>query len=127
MRVIKLRQYTDGRGALCENTLPEIMSNSKHFFISKSKPGVIRGNHYHIHKSEWFYVIQGSCKIVVEDINTKDQEKIIINDVDNSIIFMAPLKAHAFQNTGSDELILLALVNEVFDQKNPDTVPYKVI
>ena len=127
MKKIKLKEYKDHRGSLVENTLPKILNDSEHFFISKSKVGVIRGNHYHRRKSEWFYVIQGKCKLCIQDIATAKKEEIVINDKQNIMINIGPNKAHAFKNIGNKELILLALVNEVHNQMDSDTFKYKVI
>lgn len=127
MKIVKLKKYSDERGSLVENTQPEIFKNTKHFFVSKSKPGVIRGNHYHLRKSEWFYVIQGECRLVIKDLKTGKKETRLVKASQNIIINMQPNKSHAFKNVGEEELILLALVNEVHNQKDPDTYPYKVI
>jgi len=127
MKTVTLREFKDERGNLVENTLEEIMNDSKHFFISKSKPNVIRGNHYHKNKSEWFYIIQGTAKIVVIDIESNKREERIVKAEDNIIVQMEPHKAHAIQNIGTGEMILLALINEVLDHENPDTYHYQVI
>lgn len=124
---VKLRKHKDSRGSLTENTLPRIMKESKHFFVSKSKPEVMRGNHYHLRKSEWFYVIQGKCKLVIEDINTKKNEDVVVDGKENIAIHIGPDYAHAFKNIGKNELILLALINEVFDENDPDTYPYNLM
>lgn len=127
MKIVKLKKYSDERGSLVENTEPEIFKDTKHFFVSKSKPGVIRGNHYHFRKSEWFYVIQGECKLIVKDLKTGKRETRLVKASQNIIINMEPNKSHAFKNVGKEELILLALVNEVHNQKDPDTYPHVVI
>lgn len=127
MDKVKLRKHKDSRGSLTENTLPRIMKESKHFFVSKSKPEVMRGNHYHLRKSEWFYVIQGKCKLVIEDINTKKNEDAVVDGKENIAIHIGPNCAHAFKNIGKNELILLALINEVFDENDPDTYPYNLM
>jgi UDP-2-acetamido-2,6-beta-L-arabino-hexul-4-ose reductase len=127
IKIIKLRKFIDERGSLIENTDLDVMQTSKHFFVSKSKPGVIRGNHYHKKKIEWFYVIQGKCKIVIKDLLTEKMEEKIINDSDNVLINMKPNQVHAFQNIGNNEMILLALVNEVLDHDRPDTYFYKIL
>lgn len=126
-KTVKLGEHNDERGSLVENTLPEIMSDSKHFFVSKSKPEVIRGNHYHLRKSEWFYVLQGKCIFFVEDIKTKRRQEITVDGSDSIAVNIGPNKSHAFKNIGNDEMILLALVNEIFDKDDPDTYPYQVI
>lgn len=127
MKIVKLNEYIDNRGNLVENTQIEVMDNSRHFFVSKSAPGVIRGNHYHKYKQEYFFVIQGRCEIIEEDLKTKKQESLIVSDEDHTLVEIAPNKAHAMINLGKNELILLALVNEPLDHKNPDTYPYKII
>ncbi len=127
MEIVKLKKYSDPRGSLMENTFPDIFKETKHFFVSKSKPGVIRGNHYHLRKSEWFYVIQGECRIVIKDMKTGKKETRMVKASQNIVIHMEPNKSHAFKNTGKEELILLALVNEVHNQQDPDTYPHKVI
>lgn len=127
MKIVKLKQYSDHRGSLVENTHAKIFKETNHFFVSKSKAGVIRGNHYHLRKSEWFYVIHGECRLIIEDIKKKTREMKLIKASQNIIINIPPNKSHAFKNTGKDELILLALVNEAHNQKDPDTYSYKVI
>lgn len=126
-KIIKLREYSDNRGNLVENTLIDIMNNSQHFFVSKSKPNVVRANHYHHRKSEWFYIIQGTCKIAIKDLKTKETAEKIIKDSDHIILNIGPNIAHAFQNIGENELILLALINEVHNQDDPDTYEYKLL
>lgn len=127
IETVSLRQYQDARGSLTENSVPDIMKDSQHFFISKSKPGVIRGNHYHKRKSEWFYILQGSGEIIVEDIDTKERTSLLVRESDQLLVHMEPLKSHAFKNIGENEMILLALVNEPHNQADPDTYPYKIL
>jgi UDP-2-acetamido-2,6-beta-L-arabino-hexul-4-ose reductase len=127
MKTFALRVNIDERGSLVDNISKEVMESIKHFFVSKSAPGVVRGNHYHLKKKEFFYVIQGECLAVVEDLMTKKREEKLIKDSDNVLVCMEPEQAHALKNIGSKELILLALVNESLDKENPDTYPYEVI
>jgi dTDP-4-dehydrorhamnose 3,5-epimerase-like enzyme len=72
-------------------------------------------------------VIQGTCEIHVEDIETKERQSLTVRGEDRMLVHMEPGKSHAFQNTGENEMILLALVNEPHDQGNPDTYTYKII
>ena len=127
IRKIKLRQYQFENGTLVENTFKKIVQESKHFFVSKFDPRVVRGNHYHRRKSEWFYLIQGTCKVCVIDLKTKQKEEFILKDRQNLMLNLKPNIAHAFKNVGKNETILLALVNEVHDQNDPDTYRYKLL
>ncbi|WP_300383994.1 NAD-dependent epimerase/dehydratase family protein, partial [Clostridium sp.] len=66
-----LDKKVDDRGWLAE------IVKSKEFgqiFVSKTKPGITRGNHYHHTKVEKFIVIQGKAEIKFRNINN---EKII--------------------------------------------------
>lgn len=127
IETVPLRNYADHRGSLAENIQLDIMEASRHFFVSKSKPGVIRGNHYHKRKSEWFLIIQGICEIHVEDVETKEKASIVVRDEDRVLVHMEPFKSHAFQNIGEGEMILLALVNEPHNQEDPDTYEYVLL
>ena len=40
------------------------------------------------------------------------------------MVKIPPGVGHAITNTGSDLMLLLVYVNEVFDPKDPDTVPW---
>lgn len=123
----KLRRYTDKRGYLVENTDPTIITGSKHFLYTSSAPGIVRGNHYHEHKIEWFIILKGTCRFVTEDIRTKKREEIIIKDTDDITFRTEPFVAHAMENVGKDEMLFLGFVNETLDKENPDTYSYTVL
>lgn len=127
VKKIKLRRRADFRGVLVENTDPQILAGSRHFFYTTTKPGVVRGNHYHEHKIEWFCILKGTCRFVSEDIKTKKRKVTIITDSDDVLFRTEPFVAHAMENAGDTEMLFLGFVNEVLDKDNPDTYPYKVI
>jgi UDP-2-acetamido-2,6-beta-L-arabino-hexul-4-ose reductase len=127
IKTTKLRRFSDKRGFLVENIDPEILKGSKHFLYTTTVPGIVRGNHYHKHKIEWFCIIKGKCRFVTENIETKKREEMIITDTDDILFRTEPLVAHAMENAGDNEMIFLGFVNEALDRKEPDTYPYKVI
>lgn len=127
IKKIKLRLHKWENGNLVENTLEKIVTDSKHFFVSKSDPGVVRGNHYHRRKSEWFYLIQGKCKVRAVDPRTKQKEEFTLKDNQHIILNFEPNIVHAFKNVGKNEMILMALVNESHNQKDPDTYKYVIL
>jgi UDP-2-acetamido-2,6-beta-L-arabino-hexul-4-ose reductase len=127
VKISKMRRYEDKRGYLVENTNPDIISGSKHFLYTITAPGVVRGNHYHEHKNEWFCIVKGKCRLVTEDIKTKLREETIICDTDNLLFHTEPFIAHAMENIGDTEMIFFGFVNEILDKENPDTYEYKVI
>ncbi|MGL5675397.1 MAG: NAD-dependent epimerase/dehydratase family protein [Cellulosilyticaceae bacterium] len=90
-------------------------------FISYTKPGIIRGNHYHHTKTEKFIVLQGTARIKLRHIRTQD---VIHYDVSGEILTIVDIPAgytHSITNTGSDDLITLFWSSQIFDPLNPDT------
>ena len=50
-----LENHSDDRGSLV--TIPN--EGYKQTLISRTKPGITRGNHYHLRKVETFLVVEG--------------------------------------------------------------------
>ena len=110
----------DKRGSFIEL----IKSNSfGQVSVSRSRKGVIRGNHYHNTKNEKFCVIQGKAVIRLRSVL---DDKIIpyhVSDKKIEIVDIPPGYTHSIENLteGDGEMILLIWANEVFDPENPDT------
>ena len=47
-----------------------------HFAISK--PGAVRGNHYHKNRTEWLCVTSGTGRILLEDTATHERKELIV-------------------------------------------------
>ena len=125
MKKFPLKKHSDERGILTESTLPlEVFDDIKHFFISKSEPGIIRGNHYHKRKREWFYLLQGKAQIYLYDLRSKEKTEYLVSDQNPEMVEMEPNVVHAIKNIGENEMILLALVNEKFNYDDSDTFAY---
>ena len=122
-----LKKRVDSRGWLVENELDIIRRSMRHFLISLSKPGSIRGQHYHTKKREWFLVLAGQATLVFEDIRSKERRSIRLNQNKPTVVEIPPMVAHAIKNDGKSKMMLLGIVNEHLDPKHRDTFPYKVI
>lgn len=108
----------DNRGNLFEWIKSD---NFGQIFVSTTKPGITRGNHYHHLKTEKFLVIRGEAEIHFRQIST---EKIIKYEVSGSkpMVVDIPIGyTHNITNKGKTELITLFWANEIFDSENPDT------
>lgn len=117
-----IEKHTDERGWLVEILRDdEIKEEIKQVYFSTSKPGVIRGNHYHKHKVEWFSVVKGKAKLVLEDNESKEREELILSDEEPAIVKITPNMSHTIQNIGDDEMYLIVIVNEVFNPDDADT------
>lgn len=96
------------------------------FSISYSKPGIVRGNHYHHTKMERFIVIKGKAKISFSSILTDDKYSFIVDDSEIKIITIPVGYTHNIENIGDEEMILAIWCNELFDKDHPDTYFKKV-
>lgn len=109
---------TDERGSFTE--LTRTLSAGQ-FSISFSKPGVVRGNHYHHTKMERFIVVKGRAKIGFTNIVTGESYEFEVDDSDIKIVTIPVGFTHNIENIGDDEMILAIWCNELFDKENPDT------
>lgn len=113
-----LKLNTDNRGSLFEAVKNR---NGGQAFLSTTKPGITRGNHYHFNKVERFLVIRGQAVIrlrrlfddVVQEFHVSGDEPVYVD--------MPPLHTHSITNTGNDELMTLFWSHEIFDPEAPDT------
>lgn len=113
----------DPRGKLAEvYRLPGIGQA----LFSTSKPGVVRGNHYHTRKIERFCVIEGEATIHLRDRVTNEKKSVQVSGDHPQVVDMPLNWTHNIQNTGSTEMKLLIWANEVFDPQDPDTFPEEV-
>lgn len=116
-------QNIDNRGSFTElvktNTAGQIS-------VSFSKPGVVRGNHYHHTKIERFIVIKGHAKIRFTHILTKETYEFEVDDKNIQVVTIPVGYTHNIENIGNDEMILIIWCNELFDKEKPDTYFKKV-
>lgn len=90
-------------------------------FVSSTRPGVTRGNHYHRHKLERFLVVKGEALIRVRRLLTDQVAEFRVSGDQPGYIDMPALHTHNITNTGSDELLTLFWAHEIFDPAAPDT------
>lgn len=120
-----LTKHTDPRGSLAE------FVKSQHFgqlFISRTKPGITRGDHYHHVKTEKFFVVDGQALVRFRDI--RGEGGVIEYRVDGEemrVIDIPPGYTHSIQNIGTGTLITVFWASEVFDRDRPDTYGMPVL
>lgn len=114
---------SDPRGSLAEFIKSPSMGQ---IFVSRTKPGITRGDHYHHTKTEKFLVLNGSAVIRFRHI---ESDKIIEYRVEGEayqVIDIPPGYTHSIENVGQDELVTLFWASEMFDPEKPDTFYEKV-
>ena len=90
-------------------------------FVSRTRPGITRGNHYHDSKVEKFCVVDGSAVISLRHLVTNEVVQISVRGEECRVVDVPPGWAHNIQNTGDGDLITIFWANEIFSQANPDT------
>jgi dTDP-4-dehydrorhamnose 3,5-epimerase-like enzyme len=109
---------------LAENNLPL----GQIYLLTFDGQNVIRGNHYHLHSSEIFCLIQGEIEIALEDIETKERFSKFFSSNDDSIyrIRIGPKIAHAIKSVSSSA-VLVSYASRVYDPLNEDKFVYKLL
>ena len=114
----------DPRGELAE------FLKQAHFgqlFMSRTKPGITRGNHFHHTKVEKFLVVVGDAIIRFRRIDGTEIIEYRVSGRDFKVVDIPPGYTHNIENVGPSELITLFWADEVFDPKNSDTYPLDVV
>lgn len=109
----------DPRGSLAE------LIKSPHFgqiFVSRTKPGITRGNHFHQTKTEKFMVVQGEGLIRLRQIHGDRVVEFRCRGEEYRVVDMLPGYTHSIENVGQVELVTLFWSSEVFDPARPDTI-----
>ncbi|MEG1313659.1 MAG: WxcM-like domain-containing protein, partial [Bacilli bacterium] len=120
---VSATKHVDDRGSFTELVRT---SSAGQFSISFSKPGIVRGNHYHHTKLERFIVLKGKAKIGFTNITDGTSYEFIVDDKDIKIVTIPVGYTHNIENIGDDEMVLAIWCNELFDQNHPDTF-YKAV
>jgi mannose-6-phosphate isomerase-like protein (cupin superfamily) len=63
----------------------------------------VRGNHYHLHKPEWIYVIRGALTLTLESIATKSRVNVEMRTGD--LAFIHTGVAHALRTRESGQAV----------------------
>ena len=114
-----LKMNVDNRGSFTE-----ILRTQHHgqFSVNITKPGIVKGNHWHHTKNEKFLVVAGEGIIRFRRI---DQEKIIEYNISGDkleVLDIPPGYTHNIENLGEADLVTFMWCSESFDPKRPDTV-----
>ncbi|ULL19399.1 NAD-dependent epimerase/dehydratase family protein [Paenibacillus sp. H1-7] len=114
----KLKKNVDNRGWLSEFIKSDSMGQ---IFISKTKPGVTRGNHWHHTKVEKFLVIQGIAVIKFRNLYSDKILQYIVSGKEPEVVDIPAGYTHSITNTGDEDVITLFWASEIFDPEKPDT------
>ena len=96
-------------------------------FVSVTKPGITRGNHWHHSKTEKFLVVQGEAVIRLRQMSEAEVIEYPVSGADAKIVDIPPGYTHCITNIGRTDLVTLFWANEPFDSQRPDTFSLPVM
>ncbi len=127
VEIINKNYITDERGWFLKMITGDENENDfkGEVYITSAKPGETKGGHYHKEAKEWFCLIRGKAKLHLKEIKYGEYRSIILDANEPKTIFVPPYIAHEFENTGSQDFIVIAYTNVKYHPD--DTVPYKFL
>lgn len=127
-KVKKLEIHSDERGWLVELLKSnELEKPVKQIHIASIKPGCVRGNHYHSKRTEWFFLVSGEAKFVLQDIKTKKRISLRLSEKDPKVITIYPYISHGIKNIGKKTLYLISAQSDIYNPQKQDTFRREVI
>lgn len=112
-----MTQRIDPRGELAE------LLKSPHFgqiFVSRTRPGITRGHHYHDTKVEKFIVLEGDAIIRFRPVLGGDIIEYPVSGREFRVVDIPPGYSHSIENVGQTDLIVLFWADEIFTPGVPD-------
>ncbi len=119
-----LDKKEDARGSLAEFVKSDHVGQ---LFLSRTHPGITRGNHYHHTKTEKFLVVEGEGLIRFRHIDSDQVHENRVRGADYRVVDIPPGYTHSIENVGPTELVTLFWASEKFDLDRMDTVFEAVI
>lgn len=116
---VKLPLHADARGHLFEAIKER---SGGQCFISTTKPGVTRGNHYHARKVERFLVLSGQAVIRLRKLMSREVVEFPVSGAVPEYIDMPTFHTHSITNIGSTDLMTLFWAHEIYDPQRSDTI-----
>ena len=115
-----LTMHSDNRGSFTE-----ILHTAERGQVSVnvSRPGIVKGQHWHHTKHEKFLVVSGEGAIRFRKMDDPDAQVITyrVSGAKLEVVRIPPGYTHNIENLGTTDMVTVMWANEVFDPQRPDT------
>jgi UDP-2-acetamido-2,6-beta-L-arabino-hexul-4-ose reductase len=118
-----LEMKHDNRGWLSEFIKSQ---QAGQIFISRTKPGISRGNHWHHTKIEKFLVVDGDAEIKFRNLRSKEVLTYTVSGAELKVLDIPAGYVHSITNTGTTDLLTIFWADELLNPDAPDTYPLEV-
>jgi len=119
VKIENLPVHGDARGVVFEPLAADRFAAQRNVHVVISRPGAVRGNHFHLQGTETIAVAGPALVRFREGGNIRDIE---VPDQQAYRFILPPNVSHAIKNTGDQPNILVAFVTSAHDPQQPDTV-----
>lgn len=119
VKIDSLRVHTDARGMVFEPLAADSIAAQRNTHVVISRPGVVRGNHYHLQGTETIAVAGPALVRIKEEGILRDIE---VPDQKVYRFIFPPQVPHAIKNTADRPNFLVAFNTCGHDPQHPDTV-----
>lgn len=113
-----LTMNVDDRGSFTEFIRTE---DRGQFSVNISKPGIVKGNHWHHTKNEKFLVVSGIGVIRFRKIDSDNVIEYFVSGDKLEVVDIPVGYTHNIENLGNADMVTLMWCNECFDPNKPDT------
>jgi len=129
IQVKEIEFYQDDRGwcirPISDDDIEKGIISDIH--MVSMKPGAIRGNHYHVNKTENIFIMGSTCRMLVVDNNTKEKEEKIIENNEKTLLVIPPDVTHAIENIGNEVSYLFCFSYVKGGAKSRNVINNKII
>jgi UDP-2-acetamido-2,6-beta-L-arabino-hexul-4-ose reductase len=113
-----LKMNVDDRGSFTEFIkTPERGQVS----VNISKPGIVKGNHWHHTKNEKFLVVSGDGLIRFRKVGTEEIIEYKVSGNKLEVVDIPTGYTHNIENLGTTDMVTIMWASEAFDPDKPDT------
>ena len=118
-----LERHSDARGSFTEILRT---ADRGQFSVNISKPGIIKGNHWHHTKNEKFLVVSGTGVIRFRRIDSAEIIEYYVSGDKPEVVDIPTGYTHNIENLGETDMVTFMWASECFDPDKPDTYALEV-
>ena len=113
-----LKMNCDARGSFTEFLRT---ANAGQVSVNISRPGIVKGNHWHHSKNEKFLVVSGRGVIRFRKLNTDEIIEYHVSGEKLEVVDIPTGYTHNIENLGDTDMVTVMWANEPFNPDKPDT------
>ncbi len=119
----ELKMNTDIRGSFTEFIKTPDRGQVS---VNISKPGIVKGNHWHHTKNEKFLIVSGKGVIRLRKVDSVEVAEYFVSGDKLEVVDIPVGYTHNIENLGETDMVTIMWANESFNPDEPDTIYLEV-